>query len=278
MHNMTIQIKLRRDTAANWTSANSILALGEPGIETDTTKVKYGDGTTAWVDLAYSAGSTGQQGVKGDTGDQGIQGIQGIKGDTGDQGIQGIKGDTGDQGIQGIQGIKGDTGDQGIQGIQGIQGVQGVKGDTGSGVPTGGTANQVLAKIDGIDFNTRWVNATTGSSDVKYEFASSNFTANAAKTYVVNTSSAEVTITLPATPATGDWVKVYDGELTFSTNNLIVDGNGNDIRSVNFVPGEAMTYNSPASSSLTISQMLSTPIGSLPITFYWNGSVWTSAS
>jgi len=47
-------IKLRRETAANWTTANPVLALGEPGLETDTGKVKYGDGTTAWASLAYS--------------------------------------------------------------------------------------------------------------------------------------------------------------------------------------------------------------------------------
>lgn len=53
---MATQIKLRRDTAANWTSTNPVLALGEPGLEIDTRKIKYGDGTTAWTSLAYSAG------------------------------------------------------------------------------------------------------------------------------------------------------------------------------------------------------------------------------
>jgi hypothetical protein len=30
------------------------------------------------------------------------------------------------------------------------------------GVPTGGTAGQVLAKIDGTNYNTEWVNQTGG--------------------------------------------------------------------------------------------------------------------
>lgn len=51
---MTTRIKLRRDTAANWTTSNPVLALGEPGLETDTRKVKYGDGVTAWNLLDYS--------------------------------------------------------------------------------------------------------------------------------------------------------------------------------------------------------------------------------
>ena len=41
---MAVRFQLRRDTAANWASANSVLALGEPGVETDTLKVKVGDG------------------------------------------------------------------------------------------------------------------------------------------------------------------------------------------------------------------------------------------
>lgn len=47
-------IQTRRDTAANWTSVNPVLAAGEPGLETDTGKVKYGDGTTAWTSLGYA--------------------------------------------------------------------------------------------------------------------------------------------------------------------------------------------------------------------------------
>lgn len=46
-------IQVRRDTAANWTSANPTLSAGEPGFETDTGKVKFGDGSTAWTSLAY---------------------------------------------------------------------------------------------------------------------------------------------------------------------------------------------------------------------------------
>lgn len=52
---MTIaRFRIRRDTAANWNSINPTLQLGEPGLETDTRRVKYGDGATAWNGLAYS--------------------------------------------------------------------------------------------------------------------------------------------------------------------------------------------------------------------------------
>ena len=40
--------KQRRDTASNWTSNNPTLLDGEFGWETDTKKLKIGDGSTAW--------------------------------------------------------------------------------------------------------------------------------------------------------------------------------------------------------------------------------------
>jgi hypothetical protein len=52
MPNVTIQ--LRRDTAANWTSANPTLASGELGYETDTGNFKIGNGSTAWASLSYN--------------------------------------------------------------------------------------------------------------------------------------------------------------------------------------------------------------------------------
>jgi hypothetical protein len=49
----SITIKLRGDTAANWTIANPTLADREAGVETDTRKLKIGDGVTAWNSLPY---------------------------------------------------------------------------------------------------------------------------------------------------------------------------------------------------------------------------------
>ena len=54
------QIQVRRDTAANWTSVNPVLAAGEAGYETNTGLLKYGDGATAYNSLAYfTAGGAG---------------------------------------------------------------------------------------------------------------------------------------------------------------------------------------------------------------------------
>ena len=46
------KIQIRRDTAANWTSTNPTLASGEIGFETDTNKLKIGNGSTLWASLA----------------------------------------------------------------------------------------------------------------------------------------------------------------------------------------------------------------------------------
>lgn len=58
---MSVTIQVRRDSAANWTSAGPVLHQGEIGLETDTGKFKIGDGVTAWASLPYFAsGGTGQ--------------------------------------------------------------------------------------------------------------------------------------------------------------------------------------------------------------------------
>ena len=72
---MADRIQMRRDTAANWTAANPVLAQGEPGIETDTLKIKIGDGATAWTSLAYGLlGAVGPQGPQGPQGPEGPMG------------------------------------------------------------------------------------------------------------------------------------------------------------------------------------------------------------
>ena len=54
---MASKIKLRRGLAQEWLDANSaspvILSIGEPGFETDTHKLKIGDGTRNWAALPY---------------------------------------------------------------------------------------------------------------------------------------------------------------------------------------------------------------------------------
>ncbi len=51
---MATLIQFRRDTAANWTSENPVLAEGELGLEIDTGLYKIGNGTDNWTTLTYS--------------------------------------------------------------------------------------------------------------------------------------------------------------------------------------------------------------------------------
>jgi len=107
---MASRIQLRRGTAAEWTNTtpSPVLAEGELGFETDTGKLKIGDGTTTWAALTYVA----------------IQGVQGTTGPAGSgaQGTTGAQGATGTQGANGLQGIPGPNGTQGTDGAQGASG------------------------------------------------------------------------------------------------------------------------------------------------------------
>lgn len=49
---MATRMQQRRGTAAEWSTANPVLAAGEIGVEIDTKILKVGDGTTSWNNLA----------------------------------------------------------------------------------------------------------------------------------------------------------------------------------------------------------------------------------
>jgi hypothetical protein len=55
---MATRMQQRRGTAAQWTAANPTLAAGEIGFETDTSKFKMGNGSSAWTALTYFASAT----------------------------------------------------------------------------------------------------------------------------------------------------------------------------------------------------------------------------
>lgn len=114
---MATQFKFRRDTSLNWNVRNPVLAEGEPGLETDTGKLKIGNGSSTWSQLAYFAGTgtgtgsgyTGSIGYTGSTGGLGYTGSRGNSGYTGSQGLTGV-GYTGSAGM----GSVGYTGSAGI--------------------------------------------------------------------------------------------------------------------------------------------------------------------
>ena len=53
MAKLNTRIQLKHGLAASWTERNPVLLAGEIGIETDTLKMKVGDGTSNWKALGY---------------------------------------------------------------------------------------------------------------------------------------------------------------------------------------------------------------------------------
>lgn len=80
----------------------------------------------------------------------------------------------------GAKGDKGDTGATGLKGDKGDTGLTGAAGTNGQGVPTGGTTGQQLAKINGTDYNTQWVNPVdiSGKADTTTLTAHTSNTSN----------------------------------------------------------------------------------------------------
>jgi hypothetical protein len=68
-----------------------------------------------------------------------------------------------------------------------------------------------------------------GTADWDTTVKTTGFTATANKGYFCNTTSAEFTVTLPATPSAGDEVIVLDYAGTFDTNKLTISPNGGKI-------------------------------------------------
>ena len=86
---------------------------------------------------------------------------------------------------------------------------------------TGGTINNTTGTITGLQQVINW---QTG--DIK----TASFTASANEGYFLNTTSGQITVTLPASPSAGDVVAVKDYADTFDTNKAILNANGNKIQ------------------------------------------------
>jgi hypothetical protein len=91
-----------------------------------------------------------------------------------------------------------------------------------------GSANQVL-QTDGSG-NLSFATVTGGAA--WQAVVTSSLTVVAKNGYFVNTSSAAITATLPASPTLGDFISFIDYNGTFDTNNLTIARNGKPIQGV----------------------------------------------
>ena len=151
-------------TAVSANTANSATTAGTAATATRATTADGGTGTGAFN---MTRGSTSQRpsspnggAVRENSTTNKLEAYQGgswkdflFEGD-----VSTIRGERGEQGLRGPIGPRGDDGDDGNDGMPGAAGAP------GQGVPTGGTANQILEKIDSSDYNTRWVNKPTQGS------------------------------------------------------------------------------------------------------------------
>jgi hypothetical protein len=116
-------------------------------------------------------------------------------------------------------------------------------------VPVGTTAQRPATSTAGyIRFNsdygtlesangTAWSNVGSGSASSSGgggvtwipAVQNTNFISIAGNGYAVNTSSSNVTVTLPASPTAGQQINLFDYGQTFSANALIIYPNGNKV-------------------------------------------------
>lgn len=97
------------------------------------------------------------------------------------------------------------------------------------------------------------VRVATNTNLLSYTRVTSNTTAVSRQSYIADTSGGTFTITLPASPASGDWVVIADGA-SFQTTALTVGRNSSTIAD--------------------IAENLSLNIEGVSVTFVYDGSTW----
>lgn len=81
-----IRVQHKRMTASEWADSSIVLLDGELGVESDTGRVKVGNGHDLYSALLYLTGPKGDRGERGEQGPTGPAGTQGLKGETGEPG------------------------------------------------------------------------------------------------------------------------------------------------------------------------------------------------
>ena len=132
-----VRVQHRRMSASDWASSSLVLLDGELGVESDTGRVKVGNGRDRFSALQYLTGPKGDRGERGETGPRGADGVMRFEALTSEQreslrGPQGPMGQTGPQGPMGQTGPQGNTGPAGPRGPEGPTGPRGDIGPRGA--------------------------------------------------------------------------------------------------------------------------------------------------
>lgn len=60
-----VVLQLRTGSATQWAASTRILAVGEPGVETDSGRIKIGDGANLWSALPWSGAAISKSSTNG---------------------------------------------------------------------------------------------------------------------------------------------------------------------------------------------------------------------
>jgi len=111
---MADTLKLRRGLATDWTTANPTLRAGEPALESDTLKLKVGDGVQQWTSLPYFLNEDQVAAlIETMIEDAVLEGVPGPPGEDGEDGAPGTPGADGADGTNGTNGTNGSDGADG---------------------------------------------------------------------------------------------------------------------------------------------------------------------
>lgn len=119
-----IRVQHKRMTASEWADSSLILLDGEIGVESDTGRIKVGNGHDLYSALLYLTGPKGDRGERGPEGPKGADGVLRFEDLTSQQRetLRGAQGPTGPAGPIGPQGPTGPAGTQGLKGEAGEPG------------------------------------------------------------------------------------------------------------------------------------------------------------
>lgn len=125
-----IRVQHKRMSSSDWANSPLVLLDGELGVESDTGKVKVGNGRDRFSALQYLTGPKGDRGERGEQGPKGADGVMRFEELTTQQreslkGAQGPVGPAGPIGLTGPQGVQGPPGPAGAPGPRGSNGEPG---------------------------------------------------------------------------------------------------------------------------------------------------------
>lgn len=134
METIPVRVQHKRMSASDWASSGLILLDGELGVESDTGRVKVGNGRDRFSALQYLTGPKGDRGERGEIGPRGADGVMRFEALTNEQreSLRGPRGLTGPQGPMGQTGPQGNTGPAGPRGPEGPRGPRGEIGPRGA--------------------------------------------------------------------------------------------------------------------------------------------------